>query len=268
MNFILDKLTSNPKVTIITVCFNSEKTIKYTIESVLSQDYKNIEYIIVDADSCDKTKNIIQQFEDKISLFICEKDNGIYDGMNKGIKNSTGEIIGILNSDDIYSSKNVISEVVKKMSNFNTGTLYADLIYVNKNNFSRVVRYWKSGDFSISKLKSGWMLPHPTFFVRKEIYENYGLYDNNLKKSSDYEMVLRLLYKYNVTTQYLPKIIIKMRLGGVSNKNLLNRFLANSEDLQAWRNNIPYRPFLIRFIKPFVKIYQFFNKPTKKDYLN
>ena len=182
MNYILDKLSSNPRVTIITVCFNSEKTIKDTIESVLSQDYKNIEYIIVDADSSDETKNIIQQFEDKISLFICEKDNGIYDGMNKGIKNSTGEIIGILNSDDIYSSDKVISEVVSKLKITNTSTLYADLVFVKKDNLNKVMRYWKSGQFSIKKLKKGWMLPHPTLFVRKEVYERFGLYNYEFKK--------------------------------------------------------------------------------------
>ena len=167
LNYILDKLSSNPRVTIITVCFNSEKTIKGTIESVLSQDYKNIEYIVVDADSSDETQNIIKQFEDKISLFICEKDNGIYDGMNKGIKNSTGEIIGILNSDDIYSSNKVISQVVSKLKITNASTLYADLVFVKKDNLNKVMRYWKSGQFSIKKLKKGWMLPHPTFLSEK-----------------------------------------------------------------------------------------------------
>ena len=159
MNYILDKLSSNPRVTIITVCFNSEKTIKDTIESVLSQDYKNIEYIVVDADSSDETQNIIKQFEDKISLFICEKDNGIYDGMNKGIKNSTGEIIGILNSDDIYSSDKVISQVVSKLKITNASTLYADLVFVKKDNLNKVMRYWKYGQFSIKKLKKDGCYP-------------------------------------------------------------------------------------------------------------
>ena len=268
MNYILDKLSSNPRVTIITVCFNSEKTIKDTIESVLSQDYKNIEYIVVDADSSDETKNIIQQFEDKISLFICEKDNGIYDGMNKGIKNATGEIIGILNSDDIYSSCKVISQVVNKLKITNSATLYADLVFVKKDNLNKVMRYWKSGEFSIKKLKKGWMIPHPTLFVRKEVYERFGLYNYEFKKSSDYEMVLRTLYKKNLTTTYLPKIIVKMRSGGVSNKNIINRFLANKEDLRAWRCNLPYSPFMIRLFKPLAKILQFFSRPKQNDYLN
>ena len=146
--------------------------------------------------------------------------------------------------------------------------MYADLVFVKKDNLNKVMRYWKSGQFSIKKLKKGWMLPHPTLFVRKEVYERFGLYNYEFKKSSDYEMVLRTLYKNNLTTTYLPKIIVKMRLGGVSNKNIINRFLANKEDFSAWRCNLPYSPFMIRFVKPFAKIFQFFSRPKQKDFLN
>ena len=164
-------MNSTLKISIITVSFNSQDTIKDTIESVLSQTYKNIEYIIIDAASTDRTIEIVESFGNQISYFSSAKDEGIYDGMNKGIVAATGDVIGILNSDDIYPNNYVIQNVVDSFVKEGADTLFGDLIYVDFNNPDKVVRYWKSGSYIRSKIRTGWMLPHPTFFVKKKIYD-------------------------------------------------------------------------------------------------
>tara|TARA_B100000902_G_scaffold392929_1_gene446221 strand:+ start:70568 stop:71320 length:753 start_codon:yes stop_codon:yes gene_type:complete len=249
------------KISIITVSFNSEGTIRQTIDSVFSQDYNDIEYIIIDGSSTDETCSIINTYEKKISYFISEKDDGIYDAMNKGIRAATGDVIGILNSDDFYADKHVISDVVKKFKSEKTDSLYADLIYVDTENTDKVKRYWKSNNFSRNKIKKGWTLPHPTFFVKKSVYDMYGLYSIRLKSSADYEMILRLLYKNCVSVYYFPKILVKMRAGGFSNNNLYSRIRGNREDVLAWNLNNLNIPFLLRYRKPLSKLNQFFKKP-------
>lgn len=251
------------RISIITVSYNSVDTIKDSINSVLSQDYINIEYIIIDGDSKDGTVDIIESFGNKVDYFISEKDKGIYDAMNKGIKAATGDIIGILNSDDFYPNNSVITNVVKNFKNFDCDSIYGDLVYVKHNNTSRIVRYWKSEEFSIFKLKRGWMLPHPTFFLKRSLYLKYGLYNTELRSAADYEMILRLLYKYNISVRYIPNILVKMRQGGVSNASLLNRIKANKEDSLSWKINELYQPFFIRIRKPLIKIKQYFIRPSK-----
>lgn len=258
-------MNKSPKISIITISFNSENTIKETIESVLSQDYKNIEYIIIDGNSTDKTKSIIGSYRGKISYFVSEKDNGIYDAMNKGIKSSTGDIIGILNSDDFYMNNSVISEVVDKITKCNSDTLYADLLYVNPEDTNIIKRYWKSGEFNRVKFEKGWMLPHPTFFVKKEIYNKFGLYSDKLKSAADYEMILRLLYKNNVSTTYLNKITVKMRDGGYSNQSFWSRIKGNKEDIKSWKMNNLKAPTFLRIRKPLSKISQYIKKPKNNE---
>ena len=252
---------SNPKISIITVSFNSQSTIKHTIQSVASQDYQNKEYILIDGASTDWTLDIISFLKDKINYFVSEKDNGIYDAMNKGIKVATGEIIGILNSDDFYSNNEVLSKVANIFEETDCDCLYGDLVYVDKGDARNIVRYWKSGEFSKKKLRMGWMLPHPTFFVKKEIYEKYGLYNLKFKTAADYEMILRLLHNDSIKVEYLPEILIKMRIGGESNSSFLNRLKGNYEDNLAWDMNNLRKPPFIRFLKPLRKIKQFFKKP-------
>jgi len=252
---------SNPKISIITVSFNSQSTIKYTIQSVASQDYQNKEYILIDGASTDWTLDIISFLKDKINYFVSEKDNGIYNAMNKGIKASSGDIIGILNSDDFYSNNEVLSKVANIFEETDCDCLYGDLVYVDKGDARKIVRYWKSGEFSKRKLRMGWMLPHPTFFVKKEIYEKYGLYNLKFKTAADYEMILRLLHNDSIKVEYLPEILIKMRIGGESNSSFLNRLKGNYEDNLAWDMNNLRKPPFIRFLKPLRKIKQFFKKP-------
>jgi len=254
-------MNKNPKVSIVTVVFNGQSTIRKTVESVFSQHYGNIEYILIDGGSKDWTLDILENYKDRISYFVSEEDDGIYDAMNKGIRAATGDVIGILNSDDFYPNKNIISDVVDVFNADNCDSLYGDLVYVKLSNAEKVVRYWKTGIFSILKLKRGWMLPHPTFFVKKSIYEKYGLYNTQLKSAADYEMILRLLHKHAITVSYLPNILVKMRIGGISNANLINRMKANREDGRAWQLNNLEEPMFVRLFKPLQKVRQFFLKP-------
>ena len=254
-------MIKNPKISIITVSYNSQSTIKHTIDSVSSQTYKNKEYILIDGASKDWTLDILDFKKDEIDNFVSEPDCGIYDAMNKGIKAATGDIIGILNSDDFYYNQDVLSKVAKVFEETNCDCLYGDLIFVNKGDISKIVRYWKSGKFEKNIMKKGWMLPHPTFFVKKKIYQKYGLYNTSLKRAADYEMILRLLHKEKINIEYIPEILIKMRVGGESNASIWNRLKGNNEDNIAWNLNGLKKPHFIRFIKPFRKISQFFRKP-------
>ena len=248
------------KVSIITISYNSAETIEDTIKSVVGQDYPNIEYIIIDGASKDETLSIIGKYKDKIAKVVSEKDKGIYDAMNKGVENATGDIIGILNSDDYYYDESVISEVVRLFEKENTDGLYADLVYVDRADSDKVIRYWKSGEYQPGKFLKGWMPPHPTFFVKKEVYEKFGLYSTDLRSAADYEFMLRVIHKHNISLSYMPRILTKMRVGGMSNVSLKNRWKANMEDRRAWKINGLKPKWYTLTVKPLSKILQFLNK--------
>ena len=258
-------MNKSPKISIITVAYNSGKTISNTIDSVLSQEYDNIEYIIIDGGSTDKTNEIIESYGDKISYCISEKDDGIYGAMNKGIQISTGKYIGIINSDDFYPDSNIIQKVVNEIQEKKSDCLYADLVYVDSENVKKIKRYWKSGEFNRTNFRKGWMIPHPTFFVSKEIYNTFGLYNLSLKSASDYEMILRLLYKNKVSVSYLPEVIVHMRDGGYSNQNIWSRLRGNNEDLKAWELNGINPPKFLRLRKPLSKLSQFIKRPKDNE---
>jgi glycosyltransferase involved in cell wall biosynthesis len=246
------------KVSIITVCYNSASTIEDTIKSVLNQNYSNLEYIIIDGGSSDNTLEIIEKYKSGISKVISEKDDGIYFAINKGIALATGEIIGILHADDFYNGDFVIQEVVKAFEEKNSDTVYGDLQYVHRENADKIIRNWHSGSYSHGLFIKGWMPPHPSFFVLKKCYDQYGLFNTTLKSAADYEMMLRLLHKNKCSTVYLPKVLVKMRVGGKSNVSILNRIKANREDKKAWLIN-GLKPGLFTFIrKPLSKLSQFF----------
>ena len=209
------------KVSLITIAYNSAETIEDTIKSIVAQDYSNIEYIIIDGGSTDNTLSIVDKFKDSITTIISEPDKGIYDAMNKGVQNATGDIVGILNSDDIYADNKVVSRIVEAIGN--KDSIYADLVYVDRDNTDKVTRYWKSGKYRKGIFKKGWMPPHPTFFIKKSCYDQYGTYNLQLKSAADYELMLRMLHKHNISVAYLPEVITKMRVGGQSNATLLNR---------------------------------------------
>lgn len=251
---------SNHKVTIITVCYNSAKTIEDTIQSVINQTYSNIEYIIIDGLSTDNTLEIVNQYKDKIATIVSEKDNGLYDAINKGIGLATGDIIANLNSDDFYIDNNVISDVVAKMEGEKSDTLYADLYYVDAIDTNKVTRNWVSGQYKSGMFFKGWMPPHPTFFVRKRVYDNYGKFNLELKSAADYEIMLRFIHKHECSISYLPRVTVRMRVGGVSNVSLINRLKANREDKRAWKlNGLKPKAYTLIF-KPLSKVLQFVKK--------
>ena len=246
------------KVSIITVCFNSEKTIRNTIKSVLNQNYPNIEYIIIDGGSQDNTLSTIESYHRSITKIVSEKDNGMYDALNKGIDLSTGDLIGILHSDDIFYSNDVVNNIVKKIKISKTDSIYGDLDYVDEYNLNKVIRKWKSGTYNQRKLLFGWMPPHPTFFIKKEIFNKYGKYDLSFGTASDYELMVRILYKYKISCEYLPNVITKMRMGGLSNMSISNRINAHLQDWRAWKiNDISNFPIWV-LLKPIRKIPQYF----------
>ena len=243
------------KISIITVCYNAEDTIRDTIQSVLSQDYKDVEYIIVDGKSTDRTLEIIHSQKKTIKL-ISDKDQGIYDAMNKGINVASGNVIGILNADDVYKNNKVLSDVMNEFID-NVSIVYGDIEYVKYNDLNKVVRKWKAGVFRSGKFKWGWMPPHPGFFIKKSCYESYGLFNLNLSTSADYELMLRMFEVHKLKHIYISKTITSMRLGGASNSSLKNRFIANRNDKKAWTIH-PINPFWFTFIlKPLRKLPQF-----------
>jgi glycosyltransferase len=247
------------KVSIITVCYNSASTIESTIQSVLNQDYKNIEYIIIDGKSTDATLDIIEKYKTQIHTIVSEKDKGIYDALNKGIALATGDIVAILHADDFYNSSIIISDVVQLFAQENCDCVYGDLQYVDRSNTDIVKRNWISGKYIKENFLKGWMPPHPAFFAKRECYTKFGVFNLSLKSAADYELMLRFLYKNNCSVAYLPKTLVKMRVGGKSNVTLANRIKANREDKMAWILN-DLKPGMLTFIrKPLSKLGQFLN---------
>jgi glycosyltransferase len=252
--------TPNPLVTIITVCYNSAKTIEDTILSVINQTYDNIEYIIIDGLSTDNTLEIVNKYKNKIAKVVSEKDAGLYDAINKGIALATGDIVANLNSDDFYIDNNVIADVVAKMEEEKSDTLYADLYYIDAVDTNKVTRNWVSGEYKKGMFFKGWMPPHPAFFVRKSVYDSYGKFNLELKSAADYEIMLRFIHKHECSISYLPRVVVKMRVGGVSNSSIKNRLKANREDKRAWEiNGLKPKPFTLIF-KPLSKVLQFVKK--------
>jgi len=216
------------KISIITVCYNSADTIADTIASVASQQYKDKEHIIVDGASRDSTMDIVKS-AGSITRYISEPDKGIYDGMNKGLKLATGDVIGLLNADDFYADDTVLTQVAEAFKKPNIQACFANLVYVDQHDTSRVVRYWKSRPYQQGLFKSGWMPAHPTFFVRKEVYEQYGLFDLSYKIAADFELLFRFIEQKNITTAYIDNVLVHMRTGGTTNKNLKNIWVQNKE---------------------------------------
>lgn len=251
------------KVTIITVTYNSAHTLNRAMRSVVRQTYQDIEYIIVDGESADATMTIVKDFAEKYShiRYISEPDKGIYDAINKGIQMATGDIIGLVNSDDVLHSKDTISHIVEAMEKENAEILYGDLIYCRydaiEHNPPRVMRYWKSNSFHKRDLAYGWMPPHPTVYCRRGVFDTVGLYRTDFRISADYEFVLRAFQNESLKKFYLPEVIINMEVGGISNRDMRMIYIKMCEDVRALRINgrHPYTTLLFKNLR---KIRQLF----------
>jgi glycosyltransferase involved in cell wall biosynthesis len=246
-------------ISIITATYNSAATVRDTLVCIQEQLYPDIEHIIVDGRSTDNTLEIVSRFP-HVKKIISEKDQGIYDAMNKGIRMATGDVIGILNSDDMYTDGLVLSEVAGAFEDPSVMTVYADLQYVQADNPAKVIRTWNSGLYRKKNFYYGWMPPHPTFFVRKEVYEKTGLFDLSLRSAADYELMLRILVKHNFPARYISRVMVKMRAGGMSNASIWNRLRANKEDRLAWKLNDLEPYFFTLYVKPLRKIHQYIIK--------
>lgn len=248
------------KVSIITVTFNSATTISDTIESVLRQTHKNIDYWIIDGKSTDETMEIVKNYEDRFNgrmHYISEKDKGLYDAMNKGISLCSGDIIGFLNSDDYFTSNDVIENIVKATKNKNIDAVYGDIHFVKDSDQEQTVRYYSSALFSPFWLRFGFMPAHPSFYAKRKIYEDYGKYSLDYKIASDYDMMVRLFHKHKIKAKYIKKDFVTMRTGGVSTKNIKNRLLITREDVKACKRNGLYTNIVFISTKYLYKIFEF-----------
>jgi glycosyltransferase involved in cell wall biosynthesis len=249
------------KISIITVVRNSEATIRDTIECVLSQSYADIEYIIVDGKSTDSTLDIVQSYGNRIDTVISESDTGIYNAMNKGLRLATGDYIAFLNGDDIYAHNHIIAQVAKMAKSTHTDCLYGDLLFVDQEDTNKAVRYWQTGNFNRYKMLFGWSVPHPTLFIKRTIFQKYGLFRENFGLSGDYEMMVRYFFKEQINATYLPEVMVRMRVGGAGNSGFKSKWKGNREDYQAWRQNGLKIPFITVVLKPLRKVPQFFRRP-------
>ena len=249
------------KVSIITVVYNGGKTIEDTILSVASQSFSPIEHIVIDGASTDNTLSVIRKYQDKIKCVISEPDKGLYDAMNKGIKCATGDVIGILNADDVYYDEDCVSTVVKEFQEKAVDAVYGNLIYVASDNLNKIVRYYKSESFTIAQFAYGVMPAHPTFFVYKKYYEKYGLYKIDYLIAADFELLSRFLSTHKMSYSCLPKVIVKMRTGGVSTKNLKSNWIFNMEILKACKENMIKTNLIKIWSKYFFKLYQLVQRP-------
>jgi glycosyltransferase involved in cell wall biosynthesis len=243
------------KISIITVTYNSAATVKDTLDSVQKQDYNDIEHILVDGGSKDETVNIIKAYPH--AKWISEKDKGLYDAINKGIKMATGEVIGILNSDDFFPNSNIVSVIVSAFKNSSVDAVFGNIAFVRPSNLVKIIRLYSSRQFSPKRFAYGYMPAHPSFYVKKSCYDRFGLYQLDYKIAADYELVMRFIYKNNISYQYIDKILVYMRTGGVSNKNWLSRYTLNKEIIKACEANGVKTNMATLSLKYFSKVFEY-----------
>jgi len=246
------------KITIITVTYNSEKYLEQCIQSVLGQTYPDIEYIVVDGKSTDGTLKIIQAHADRIDRWISEKDAGMFDALNKGMALATGDIIGVLHSDDVFASADVLEQVVRSFEVHQADAVYGDLKYVYEEDISKTYRNWKGRPYRRGLFHWGWMPGHTVFYFKRELVARYGGYITHYYSAADYELMCRYLYKHRLKAVYLPQLLVLMRRGGLSNNNIFKRLRANRRDYLAMKaNGVPF-PFWVSIWKPLSKLHQYY----------
>jgi len=246
-------------ISILTATYNSGKTLRDTMESVLRQNYKGYEYIVIDGASKDATLDIVKEYEPKFEgrlKYISEPDNGIYDAMNKGIRMATGDVIGILNSDDFYTSNDVLQRIADAFEYNDIDATYGDIHYVNDDNLTKMVRYYSSAVFKRSFMRYGLMPAHPSFYCKREVYEKYGCFDTSYRIAADFENLLRLIFIHRIKTLYIPKDFVTMRTGGASTAGFASRRKIMREHLKAMKKNEVYSNFFLLSLRYFYKIYE------------
>ena len=237
------------KVSIITCTYNSAKTVADTIKSVNAQTYPDIEHIIVDGLSKDNTLEVIKQYAGEKQIIKCEKDKGIYDAFNKGIRMATGDIIGVLNSDDFFTSDNIIEQVVNAFNKESIDAVYGDIHFINPDNLNKCVRYYSSKSFRPWMMRMGFMFAHPSFYVKREYYENLGLYKTDYKIAADFELLLRFVVKNKIKCKYLPLDFVTMRTGGASTEGIKSKNIINKECLRACKENNYYSNIILMWLR-------------------
>ncbi|RYF23673.1 MAG: glycosyltransferase [Flavobacteriales bacterium] len=247
------------KITLITVVYNGEKFLEDCIKSVLAQDYRDIEYIVIDGASTDASLTIANKYRDQIEVLLSEKDKGMYDALNKGIALAKGEVIGLLNADDMLASADVVTAVAERFGALNPDGIYGDLNYINPNRENSIVRKWIGKSFTSASIGRGWMPAHPTLYLKKTLFEKYGNYSLEYGTAADYELMLRFLYRFRINAIYLNKLMVKMRTGGISNASLKHRRHALANDLKAIKANEISFPYFTLLLKKMRKITQFFH---------
>jgi len=245
------------KISIITATYNSADHIKSCLASVQNQSYQNIEHIIIDGASTDKTLEIIKDTPNRVVKIISEPDNGIYDALNKGIKQATGDIVCFLHADDLFASEKTLQKVFLHFKLSSTDVAYGDLEIIKKSNEDKLFRCWKSKAFHPEMLQYGWMPPHPALFIKKSLYNKIGGFDTSYKISGDYDFILRLFQQPGISANYIPEVLVRMQHGGASSKNLKNIIQKSREDLKALRENEIKYPYLTLAAKNLRKIPQF-----------
>jgi glycosyltransferase involved in cell wall biosynthesis len=246
---------SNLRISVITVCYNTVTTIEKCIASVVSQNFKDIEYIIVDGGSTDGTLEIINRYRAHVSILISEPDNGIYDAMNKGLKLATGQVAGTLNADDYFADNDILCILAKTFTEQKADIVYGDLDYVD--GAGDIIRKWRSGIYKRGMLEFGWMPPHPTFYCKKDLLLRIGLYSLDYGTAADYALMLQIIKLPNLQISYINRVLVIMKIGGASNKSISNRVEALKNDLKAMRNNEISLPLITLVLKPLLKVLQF-----------
>ena len=250
------------RISVITVCYNAASTLEDAVQSVLSQTTDprepfELEYIVVDGESTDGTLDLLEPYRNRIAKLISEPDQGLYDAMNKGIRAATGDVVAILNADDVYASLDILARVAAAFRATDAEAIYGNLNYVTAEDITQVKRHWRAGDFQPGAFRRGWMPPHPALFVRRSCYERWGMFSLALRSAADYELMLRFIHRHGMSLAYLPETLVLMRAGGVSNASLKHRIRAHREDWKAWRMN-GFRPSLFTLLaKPLRKLPQF-----------
>lgn len=225
------------RVSVITACYNSATTISETLWSVASQTHEDVEHIVINGASNDGTLDVIREYGMHVAKLVSEPDKGIYDALNKGLSCATGDLVGFLHSDDFFAHNGVLERVAEAFTDPAVDAVYGDLDYVSKSDHSKIVRRWRAGSYSPNKLAWGWMPPHPTFYTRRETYIRWGGFDTSLRIAADYDLMLRFLSNANMRLVYIPEVLVKMRVGGTSNRSLSHMLRKSREDYEALRRN-------------------------------